>query len=67
MQTAIARLTTEREIKVGIPDTLETSLVSGTLFIVQPGSGVTGPKILLSPTAALKEGLLTELPEKEVA
>lgn len=60
---ATAKLTTEREITVDIPDTLETSVVGGNLFIVQPGSGITGPKILLSPTAALKEGLLT-IPEK---
>jgi hypothetical protein len=56
-----AKLAIEREIPAGVPDGLEITTQNGQAYIVEPGSGVGSPKILLDPTVALRRGLLVNL------
>ena len=67
MRVLTAKLVTEREILVGVPDDIRIEVSNGEAMVVEPGSGVTGPKVLLSATAALNRGLLVHLePERGV-
>ena len=56
-----AKLVTEREILVGVPDDLRIEMCNGEAMIVEPGSGVGAPKVMLSATLALNRGLLVNL------
>jgi len=67
MRVLKAKLVTEREILVGVPDGLQVEMSNGEAMIVEPGSGLGGPKILLSATLALNRGLLVNIdPERGV-
>lgn len=61
MKILAAKLLTEQEVLVGVPDDVMTETVNSRTYIVEPGSGVTGPKILLDPTVALSRGLLVKI------
>jgi hypothetical protein len=50
--------TTTREVMVKVPDGLEVVTTNQKKYIVEPGSGVLGPKVLLTPAIALQRGLL---------
>jgi ribosomal protein S4E len=50
--------TTTKEVRVKVPDNLEVVTNNGKKYIVKPGSGIHGPKVLLTPTIALRDGLL---------
>ncbi len=63
MRVTIANLITTQQILVGVPDDLEIVNEHGQTYIVRPGTGVTSPRILMSTTLALNEGLLVRVKE----
>ena len=73
MRILSAKLVTEREILVGVPDNLEIVVENGHTYIVEPvtkyaaviaaAHGDELERVLLDPTVALKRGLLIRLEE----
>jgi hypothetical protein len=61
MRVVKVLLITTNEVLVGVPDELEIVESDGYAMIREPGSGITGPMVLIEPTTALKRGMLIKL------
>jgi hypothetical protein len=61
MKIAIVELVTVRQVQVGIPDSVETTLIDGKLYVRKPGPDRSDPPQLVPLLTALQQGLLVQL------